>query len=137
MFFSTTKQINKHVIDFSVLTSIDKLLLLYLYFNNTKKNKLDIFAWYFSCIFNFNKQWVRILFFSILTWNVRISFYQNVQNVQNDQNESTWVNMKIFTRSPIPLFIWIERLLIRFVSYISKVKINNVVLDMFDNMSSE
>ncbi len=36
-----------------------------------------------------------------------------------------------------PLFIWIERLLIGCVSYVSKVKINNVVLDMFDNMSSE
>ncbi len=36
-----------------------------------------------------------------------------------------------------PLFIWIESLLIGCVSYISKVKINNVRLDMFDNMSSE
>ena len=54
MFFSTTKQINKHVIDFSVLTSIDKLLLLYLYFNNTKKTSwiflLDISAAYFILI---------------------------------------------------------------------------------------
>jgi hypothetical protein len=36
-----------------------------------------------------------------------------------------------------PLFIWIERLLIGCVSYISIVKINNIVLDIFDNMSSE
>ena len=34
-----------------------------------------------------------------------------------------------------PLFIWIERLLIGCVSYISKVKISNVVLDMLSNMS--